>query len=69
MTETRKEHIEWCKQRALDLLSPDHYQALSSIASDVKKHEETGHLQEMVMKFIYTHPTAEQTESFIKGFN
>ena len=43
MTEkTRKEHVEWCKQRAREYLNNgDAEQAILSMASDFEKHPET----------------------------
>jgi hypothetical protein len=39
---TRTEHLDWCKQRALDCVDRgDLANALASMASDMRKHEET----------------------------
>jgi hypothetical protein len=42
MSETREEHLCWCKQRALVYVDRgDLTNALASMASDVRKHPET----------------------------
>jgi hypothetical protein len=39
---TRDEHVEWCKERALEYVEMgDFTQAITSMASDLTKHEET----------------------------
>lgn len=39
---TRAEHIAWCKERALQYVDAgDTDQAFASVASDLRKHEET----------------------------
>lgn len=73
MTMTEKEHLEWAKKRALDLLSEgDVQQAFMSMMSDLGKHDATrgnpmiklgiqlleiGHLDSMI-----------QMRKFIEGF-
>lgn len=37
---SRAEHLEWCKVRALEYL-PDTAQAMTSLASDLRKHPDT----------------------------
>lgn len=40
--ETRKEHLDWCKKRALEYVDlGDTDQALASMMSDLTKHPET----------------------------
>ena len=72
--ETRKEHLQWCKDRALEILeSGDIAGAYASFGSDMRKHDETkdhsaislgiqllfgGHLN-----------TVEKMRKFIEGFN
>lgn len=42
---TRQEHLDWCKERALECLPDDLPGAFASMISDLSKHEETkGHL-------------------------
>ncbi len=43
----RHEHVEWCKDRALEYVERnDLTNAFASIASDLNKHEETsGHME------------------------
>lgn len=39
---TRQEHLEWCKKRALEYLDRgDVREAVTSMMSDMQKHEET----------------------------
>ena len=39
---TRQEHLEWCKQRALEYVDAGNIgDAWASMVSDLKKHEET----------------------------
>ncbi len=39
---TRKEHVDWCKKRALEYLDAgDRTTAIASMLSDLRKHEET----------------------------
>lgn len=41
---TRAEHLQWCKQRALEYVAEgDLNQAFASMCSDVSKHPETEH--------------------------
>jgi hypothetical protein len=70
---TRGEHIRWCKQRALELLDADEPvdQALTSMMSDLRKHDETRGLAESVAPlFIWTLMQRSRTEArkFIEGF-
>lgn len=76
---TRQEHLDWCKQRALEYCEPGPYfsldEAMASMASDLGKHEETRH------HITYTVPlmfqlraggkldTSEEMRKFIEGFN
>ena len=71
---TRNEHLEWCKERALEYVDAgDMSQAWASMASDMSKHKETA-----------THPALElgtgllfaghlndgdSMRKFINGFN
>ena len=44
---TRAEHLEWCKNRALQYVDAGQLsQAFASFGSDVKKHEETSGIAE-----------------------
>jgi hypothetical protein len=45
MSETRAEHVEWCKHRALEYVDRGDLQnAFASLNSDLRKHPETeGH--------------------------
>ena len=70
---TRSEHLEWCKQRALEYVDTDPQNAYASMVSDLGKHLETaGHpgigLGTMMMLGGHLN-TPEQMRSFIEGFN
>jgi hypothetical protein len=71
---TRKEHLEWVKQRALAYLdNNDITGAWASLSSDMLKHEETafhigltlGNMQILQGELN----TKEQMKNFIEGFN
>ncbi len=70
----REEHLNWCKQRALEYLETgDTENALASMFSDLKKHPETQahpaiELGIMLM-FIQQLNTTEEVRKFIEGFN
>ncbi len=70
----RKEHLEWCKQRALEYVDAgDLNQALASMSSDLRKHEETeGHsaIQLGMMLLFGGHlSTPQKMREYIQGFN
>ncbi len=74
MAISRNEHLEWCKQRALEFLDKgDLHQALTSFASDMSKHPETGdHIMfDRGMTLLMTGQLDTDTEirEFITGFN
>lgn len=73
---TRSEHLQWCKQRALEYVKVgDLSQALASMLSDLGKHDETmGSLKScsplaMMLKMTGQLDTRKQMEDFINGFN
>ncbi len=71
---TREEHLQWCKDRALEYVDQnDLNQAMASMVSDLGKHEETkGHTAKnmMVMMVASGHlSTAPKMREFIEGFN
>lgn len=73
-TETRSQHLEWCKKRALEYCDiGDPKQAFGSMASDMSKHPETeGHaaLQLGIMMLMGGHLSTEpEMRKFINGFN
>lgn len=70
----RQEHIEWCKQRAMEYVDAgDIDNAFASMASDLGKHPETsGHVaislgMQMIMGGMISTP--EEMRKFIDGFN
>ena len=74
MEVTRAEHLQWCKERALEYLTVgDLTQALTSMYSDLGKHQETqGHAGIQLgvmhqMKGLLS--TDDQVREFIAGFN
>jgi hypothetical protein len=71
---TRSEHLQWAKARALQYVDAgDLQQAYSSMASDLRKHEElSGHTGirlgfEMLMAGLLNDPV--EMRKFINGFN
>lgn len=76
-TRTRDEHLQWCKQRALQEF--DYYQmpadkwrnGITSMMSDLGKHPDTGGpaLQALCMMQLTKQPTHRQEfVNFINGF-
>ncbi len=71
---TREEHLQWCKDRALEYVDMgDLGQAFASMASDLTKHEETknhsGIKLGIMMLFGGHLDSAEEMRKFILGFN
>ncbi len=72
--QTRQEHLEWCKQRAMEYCNNgDTQQAFASFISDLGKHEETSnHLViELGMTLMLSGNLSSQAEMkrFIEGTN
>ncbi len=70
----RQEHLEWCKQRALQILSEGDIQgAYASFMSDMKNHPETENHSALDLGFMLMvggHlDSAKQMKDFIEGFN
>ena len=71
---TRTEHLQWCKQRALEYVDANDFpQAFASMASDLGKHPETANhpairLGAMLM-FSGNLRTVDEMRKFIEGFN
>jgi len=71
---TRTEHLEWCKQRALEYVAAgDFNQAFASMGSDLGKHPETenhsGIRLGMMLLMSGNLDTAQAMKKFIEGFN
>lgn len=71
---TREEHLNWCKERALEYVaSGDIENAWASMASDLNKHDETrGHSAVqlgMMLMMSGNLNSADKMGKFIKGFN
>jgi len=72
---TRAEHLQWCKDRAIEILDSeaDVAQAYASFASDMSKHEETKDHSALelgvMMMFGGQLNTVDRMKSFIEGFN
>ena len=71
---TRDEHIDWCKQRALEYVDAgDLVSALSSMISDLTKHEETrkhpGTELGVMMSMGGHLDSAHEMRKFIEGFH
>lgn len=79
MAKTRDEHLQWCKQRALEYLEPGPYfsidDAMASITSDLGKHGETQHHVQMTIPLMLQLradgklSTPAEMRKFIEGFN
>lgn len=69
----RAEHLEWCKKRALEYLDAgDYNNAVTSMLSDLGKHEETrgvGEKMAMLGMFTLMNPDHDSVRRFIVGFN
>jgi hypothetical protein len=71
---TRSEHLQWCKQRAIEYIDAgDLQQAFASMVSDLNKHTETaGHpaielgTMQLMSGFL---STPDAMKKFIEGFN
>jgi hypothetical protein len=71
---TRQEHLDWCKQRALEYIAQgDVKNAWASMVSDLGKHEGTaGHKDinlGMMMVMSGCLSTPAEMKKFIEGFN
>jgi len=71
---TRAEHLDWCKQRALEYVRiGDNAQAFSSMTSDLGKHPETANhtaLELGLLLLMNGHlDRPGEMEEFIRGFN
>lgn len=71
---TRAEHMEWCKQRALEYVERGEFdQAVASMSSDLGKHPETENHAGIQLGFIELMSgqlkTVEDCRKFINGFN
>jgi hypothetical protein len=74
VTIMRKEHLAWCKKRALEYVAAgDLSNAYASMVSDLSKHPETeGHVAielGMLMMMAGNLKTPSEMKSFIEGFN
>jgi hypothetical protein len=72
---SRQDHLEWCKQRAMqELDAGDVYAALASLISDLGKHPDTAHVGGVVAELgtilaAAGHlDTPEKMREWIKGF-
>lgn len=72
---TRQEHLAWCKKRAMEYVnSGDYNSAVTSMLSDLGKHEETsssasGILAQMGIMELMRGPTHGSITRYIEGFN
>lgn len=67
---TRTEHVAWCKERALGYLPDDPDQAVASMVSDMRKHEETSCDSILAMIGLESVKLGSgAVKSWIKGFN
>jgi len=71
---TRGEHLQWCKDRALEYVDMgDLSQAWASMTSDLRKHSETINHSAIEVGFIMIYAgqisTPDEMRKFILGFN
>ena len=71
---TRAEHLQWCKDRALEYVDAgDLSQAWVSMASDLKKHPKTANHSAIELGFILAFAghlsSSHEMRKFILGFN
>ena len=75
MTTTRTEHLQWCKDRAIEILDNGGSagDAYASFMSDMGKNEKTASHPALEMGFMMLfaghYQTAEEMKKFINGFN
>ena len=71
--ETRAEHVEWCKQRALEYVDEgDLGQAVASMGSDMQKHPETNSISLpmlIIAGMMEIQRGAAAVRHWINGFN
>lgn len=70
----RKEHVEWCKKRALEYLDRgDIKNAITSMISDMRKHpgvdKEFINMMSSLALFELLNPSDGSARRFITGFN
>lgn len=72
---SRAEHLQWCKDRALELLDAGELQqAFTSMCSDLSKHPQTAHHHStnalgMELLIIGSLDTPEEMRKWINGYN
>ena len=72
---SRADHLQWCKDRALEYLKPgpsyNLSDAVASMGSDLKKHPETAGMDSLVMigMFEVMQGNEAGVRRFIEGFN
>ena len=71
---TRQEHLQWCKDRALEYVDRGDIQnAIASMSSDLRKHPDTqdhaGIQLGMMLLMGGRMSTREDVRKFIEGFN
>ena len=73
---TRSEHLNWCKERALEYVKNGQYDdALASMLSDLRKHPDTEHSAltgatlGLGLKMAGELNSAHDMTRFIEGFN
>lgn len=69
----RQEHLQWCKDRALEYIDTDLGHAFASFLGDMNKHPETSnHLaleKGMTLMLSNNLSTQHQMRQWIEGFN
>ena len=67
---TRDEHMEWCKKRALEYVDKSPLEAVTSMLSDLSKHEETKVVGDKMALYgiMFATKSPQQAKQFIEGF-
>lgn len=74
MKKSREEHLDWCKNRAIELVNDGNLQeAYASMCSDLSKHPETMNHSAMELGLMLmvsgNLSTKDEMIKFIEGFN
>ncbi len=69
---TRQEHLQWCKQRALEYVDRnDINNAIASMLSDLRKHPELAEAAAIapMLMLVIDRNSQDSVRNFITGFN
>ena len=68
---TRDEHMKWAKERALEYLPANPQEAVTSMMSDLDKHDETRNILRgpLAMIGLLSMDSPDEARRYIEGFN